>query len=207
MSSWNSSFLMKKGKPTKLEPLFSKNDKDMFYKYLSKATNYFEYGSGGSTVQASLRKNILNIYSVESDKSWHNKIKEIVKESHIKYIYVEMGTMPNTYGHPGPNATRDEKINYSEQILLLEKQELNNIDFILIDGRFRVASSLKCLTVINDNCTIAFDDFLNRSEYDIVLDYCDIIDKTTDNRMVILKRKSGVEITRELIAKYELMPN
>jgi hypothetical protein len=100
-----------------------------------------------------------------------------------------MGTMPNTFGHPGPNSTSDEKINYSEQILLLEKQELDNIDFILIDGRFRVACCLKCLTVINDNCIIAFDDFLNRLEYHIVLDYCDIIDKTTDNRMVILKKR------------------
>jgi hypothetical protein len=207
MSSWRSSGFIKKGQRTELEPLFSKNDKDMFYKYLSKAANYFEYGSGGSTVQASLRKNILNIYSVESDKSWHNKIKKIVKKSNIKYIHVEMGTMPNTYGHPGPNSTSDEKINYSEQMLLLEKQEVDNIDFILIDGRFRVACCLKCLSIIKDECIIAFDDFLNRSEYHIVLDYCDIIDNTTDNRLVILKRKSGIEIPREVIAKYELIPN
>jgi protein O-GlcNAc transferase len=207
MASWRPSNIIKKGQPTELEPLFSKDDKDMFYKYLSKATNYFEYGSGGSTVQASLRKNILNIYSVESDKSWHNKIKEIIKKSNIKYVYVEMGTMPNTYGHPGPNSTSDEKMNYSQQILLLEKQEVDNIDFILIDGRFRVACCLKCLTIINDNCIIAFDDFLNRHEYHIVLDYCDIIDNTTDNRLVILKKKSGIEITRELIAKYDLIPN
>jgi hypothetical protein len=179
----------------------------MFYKYLLNATNYFEYGSGGSTVQASLRKNILNIYSVESDKSWHNKIKKIIKKSDLNYIYVEMATLPNTYGHPGPNSTSDEKINYSEQILLLEKQKLDNIDFILIDGRFRVACCLKSLSIIKDECIIAFDDFLNRSEYHVVLDYCDIIDKTTDNRMVILKKKVGVEIPIELISKYELIPN
>jgi protein O-GlcNAc transferase len=207
MSSCDSSVLIKKEQTTQLDPLFSKNDKDMFYKYVSNAANYFEYGSGGSTVQTSLRKNILNIYSVESDRGWYNKIKEIIKKSNIKYVYVEMGTMPNTFGHPGPNSTSDEKINYSEQILLLEKQEVDNIDFILIDGRFRVACCLKCLTVINDNCIIAFDDFLNRLEYHIVLDYCDIIDKTTDNRMVILKKKVGIEIPRELIAKYELIPN
>ena len=207
MTSWTPTVLIKKEQTRQLEPLFSKNDKDMFYKYLSKAANYFEYGSGGSTVQASLRKYILNIYSVESDKSWYNKIKDIIKEGNIKYMYIEMGTLPNTFGAPGPNSTSDEKINYSQQILHLEKQEVDNIDFILIDGRFRVACCLKCLTVINDNCIIAFDDFLNRLEYHIVLDYCDIIDKTTDNRMVILKKKVGIEIPRELIAKYELIPN
>jgi hypothetical protein len=207
MSSWQSNVLIKKGQPTELEPLFSKNDKDMFYKYLLNATNYFEYGSGGSTVQASLRNNILNIYSVESDKSWYNKIKKINKKSDLNYIYIEMATLPNTYGHPGLNSTSDQKINYSEQILLLEKQKLDNIDFILIDGRFRVACCLKSLSVIKDECIIAFDDFLNRLEYHIVLDYCDIIDKTADNRMVILKKKVGVEIPRDLISKYELIAN
>lgn len=50
-----------------MDPSFSKNDLNMFYKYLDKATNYFEYGSGGSTYQASIRVNIKYIVSVESD--------------------------------------------------------------------------------------------------------------------------------------------
>jgi hypothetical protein len=37
-----------------------------------------------------------------------------------------------------------------------------------------------------DDCVIAFDDFLNRPYYHIVLDYYDIIEKTKDNSMVIL---------------------
>ena len=37
----------------------------MFYKYLNNTSVYFEYGSGGSTYQASTRKNIKKIYSVE----------------------------------------------------------------------------------------------------------------------------------------------
>ena len=42
-----------------MEPHLDKNDKNMFYKYLDNATVYFEYGSGGSTYQASIRNNIL----------------------------------------------------------------------------------------------------------------------------------------------------
>ena len=48
-----------------MNPHLSKNDKKMFYKYLDKANVYFEYGSGGSTYQASIKNNIKKIYSVE----------------------------------------------------------------------------------------------------------------------------------------------
>jgi hypothetical protein len=49
-------------------PHLAKNDEIMFYKYLDKINVYFEYGSGGSTYQASIRDNIVKVYSVESDK-------------------------------------------------------------------------------------------------------------------------------------------
>ena len=45
-----------------MEPWLGTNDKSMFYKYLNKSTTYFEYGSGGSTNQAAIRKNITKIY-------------------------------------------------------------------------------------------------------------------------------------------------
>ena len=52
----------------------------MYYKYLDKAKIYFEYGSGGSTYQASIRDNIKKIYCVESDLNWLNKLKENIKK-------------------------------------------------------------------------------------------------------------------------------
>ena len=47
--------------------------------------------------------------------------------------------------------------------------------------------------------------FLSRPHYHIVLEYFDIIEKTKDNRMVILKKKKNVNIPKELIEKYELI--
>ena len=58
-----------------MEPHLQKNDKEMFYRYLKNISVYFEYGSGGSTYQASIRKNIKSIYSVESDIEWQKKLK------------------------------------------------------------------------------------------------------------------------------------
>ena len=59
-----------------MQPHLANNDKIMFYKYLDKATIYFEFGSGVSTCQASIRNNILKVYSIESDKNWHEKLKK-----------------------------------------------------------------------------------------------------------------------------------
>ena len=70
-----------------MEPHVSDNDKKIFYKYLDNINVYFEYGSGGSTYQASIRKNIKTIYSVESDSTWHKKLKETITNTNINYIY------------------------------------------------------------------------------------------------------------------------
>lgn len=187
-----------------MEPHLSKNDKKIFYKYLDNINVYFEYGSGGSTYQASMRKNIKTIYSIESDIKWQKKLKQTIKNPNINYIYNKMDTKSNTWGHPGKNATNIQKINYSNHITKLSKEEQDSIDLVLIDGRFRVACCLKCYDIIKDNCLIAFDDFLTRRGYHIVLEYFDIIEKTQDNRMVILKKKKNVNIPKELIEKYEL---
>ena len=189
-----------------MEAWLADNDKIMFYKYLDNSKIYFEYGSGGSTYQASNRENIQVIYSVESDKIWHDKLKKLVKHKNIKFIFNEMDVKPNTGGNPGPNSTKIQRVNYSNQLLGLDKNAALEIDLILIDGRFRAACCLKSFDVISNDCLIAFDDFLNRSQYHIVLNYFDIIEKTQDNRMVILKKKIDISsVEKEIIEKYEMI--
>jgi hypothetical protein len=188
-----------------MEPCLGKNDLNIFYKYLDNKNVYFEYGSGGSTYQASIRENIKTIYSVESDLSWQKKLKQEITSSNIHYIYNEMDTERNTWGHPGKNATNIQKINYSNHMRNLSKEEQGNIDLVLIDGRFRVACCLKCYDIIKEDCLIIFDDFLDRPHYHIVLKFFDIIEKTQDNRLVILKKKKNMNIPTELIEKYELI--
>jgi hypothetical protein len=187
-------------------PHLAKNDLEMFTKYLDNCKVYFEYGSGGSTYQASIRENIVKIYSVESDKEWQTKLQENIKNDKVTYFFNEMDTQPNSWGRPGPNSTNIQCINYSNHIRNISKNDQDIIDLVFIDGRFRVACCLKCFDIINSNCLIAFDDFLDRKYYHIVLDYYNIIEKTIDNRMVILKKKENViSIPKELIEKYELI--
>lgn len=187
-----------------MEPHLDNYDKEMFYRYLNKINVYFEYGSGGSTYQASIRENIKTIYTVESDAEWVEKLKKTIINPNITYIFNEMDAHGD-FGIPGKNATNIQKINYSNHMRNLTKEEQNNIDFVLIDGRFRVACCLKCYDIIKDSCLIAFDDFINRPYYHIVLEYFDIVEKSQNNKMVILKKKKNVDIPKELIEKYELI--
>ena len=89
-----------------MEPHLSKNDKKLFYKHLDNCNVYFEYGSGGSTYQASIRKNIKTIYSLESDITWQKKLQKEITNPNINYIYNEMDTKPNTWDNPDKNATK-----------------------------------------------------------------------------------------------------
>jgi protein O-GlcNAc transferase len=189
-----------------MEPWLGHNDKQMFYKYLNKASIYFEFGSGGSTYQACLKQNIQKIYSVESDLRWNHKLRQILKnETKVQFIYNEMNARPNTWGYPGKNSIPSQRKKYSDQILIINENERKKIDLVLIDGRFRVACCLKCFGVVSDDCVIVFDDFLDRPNYHIVLNYYDIIEKTRDNRMVILKKKLDVDsIPKQIIDQYEL---
>lgn len=175
-------------------------------KYLKNIKVYFEYGCGTSTYLANNLDNIKKIYSVESDMEWINCVKENTKKDNIVFFFNEMDSKPNTWGNPGKNATKEQKISYSDSIKKITKEEQNLIDVLFIDGRFRVACCLKCYDVIKDDCLIAFDDFLNREYYHIVLKYFDIVEKTEDNRMVILKKKKKIQsLIKENIQQYELI--
>ncbi len=181
------------------------NDLKLFYNYLNKSKIYYEYGSGGSTYQASIRSNIKKIYSVESDQKWQKILKTKILKNNVNYIFNKMNTAPNSRGYPGKNATNIQKIKYSNRIKKLNKRQQRAIDMILIDGRFRVACCLKCYNVIKNDCFILFDDFLNRKKYHIVLKYFNIVKKTADNKMVVLKKKKNKTIPDKLIKKYELI--
>ena len=118
-----------------------------------------------------------------------------------------MGTKPDTWGYPCGHCLKIDLINYSEHMRNLSIEERSKIDLVMIDGRFRVACCLKCFEVINDDCYIIFDDFLHRKKYHIILVYYEIVEKTEDKRMVILRKKKNISIPDELIKNYELIPD
>lgn len=182
-----------------MEPHIKPLDKLLFYKYLDKATNYMEFGSGGSTYQASIRPNIKTITTVESDLEWIEKLQSKITHPFIQYNYIDIQAVPNNWGYPGEDCSPIHMKKYSDV------KAPSDTDLILIDGRFRVACCLKLFEQIKDKCIIAFDDFLDRNEYHIVLDYYSIIEKTTNNSLVILQKKQCDIPSIELIRQYEII--
>ena len=74
---------------------------------------YFEFGSGESTYKVSILNNIKNIYSVESDIQWYQKLKKLITNNNFIYIFNEMDTQPKSWDHPCKNAINIQKKNYS----------------------------------------------------------------------------------------------
>ena len=182
-------------------------ERDLFYKYLKKSKGYFEFGSGGSTYQATQIDNIKVIYSVESDLAWQNELKFKIdsQDDKLHYIYIDMKTEPSNLGYPGENSNLADWKKYSGAFNNLTNDQQKEIDFILIDGRFRAACALKCFENISQNTLICFDDFLNRPYYHIVLDFFDIIDQA--GRMVILQKKNVTPPGIYLLKNYESIPH
>lgn len=184
-----------------MEPHINPLDKLLFYKYLDKATNYMEFGSGGSTYQASLRPNIKSIKVIESDVLWINALNSKISHPSITFSYIDIESMPNSWGNPGKGCSKEKMKKYSDV------KVPEGVDMILIDGRFRVACCLKLFEQINGDCVIAFDDFLNRNYYHVVLDYYTIVEQTADTCMVILRKKDTMPPLIDLIEKYEVITN
>ena len=183
-------------------------EKKIFFQYLDNSKVYFEYGSGGSTYEAFKRTNIQKIYAVESDMFWVNKLyaNGIPKNSdRVQILYIDIKAEKNKYGYPGKNSTYEDWIKYSRAFGNLESSIKKEVDFILIDGRFRVACALNLLKEISENTIVAFDDFFNRKHYHIVLDYFDVVERV--GRMAFFKKKNIDPPSEELIFKYENLPN
>lgn len=181
-------------------------DRKMFYKYLEKASVYFEFGGGGSTYQAAIKPNIQKVICVESMKEWITTITTQLKDtSKVEFIYIDIKNdgCNGGWGHPSVKATPEDKVSYSNTIKYYHDNA--KIDLVLIDGRFRVACALKTFINVSDDCIIIFDDFLNRSQYHIILNYYEIIEKTIDNCMAVLRKKHVPPPSNELIQKYELI--
>jgi hypothetical protein len=172
-------------------------EKELFYKYLNKATNYLEFGSGGSTYNAVLRNNIKNILSVESDKLWYNKINNMINNKKLIYKFIDLNANPNNFGYP-ENVSFDIMKLYPS---VIEQYKHINFDLILIDGRFRVACALICFKYIDNNCFVLFDDIIGRPHYNEVFNYYNKIESV--GRMIVFKKKTNINYPSEqLINNY-----
>ena len=75
-------------------------------------------------------------------------IKEGIKNKRINLNHVDIGPLKE-WGNPLNEESKFKWHNYSEAIISVAKT--NNIDLVLVDGRFRVACILTSLLVTGPN--------------------------------------------------------
>lgn len=183
-------------------PLFmTLNEQILFSSYLSESKIYYEYGTGGSTLYACSLSHLHHILSIESDQNYlqdlinsSNCLQENMKTQRFLPVYANIGPT-QAFGYPITN----EQVNphfwsiYPESIVKLVKLYQHIPDFVLIDGRFRVASALMTLLVLPYHGLIAVHDFFPRKQYYSILKYYDTIDCI--ETLLIAKQKENINWT------------
>jgi hypothetical protein len=191
----------------------SSSEKILFSLYLKNSTVYYEYGTGGSTTFAcsllslsssassSIDSNLQTIFSIESDQEF---ITNLIDQSdclqanlqqHFYPVYPSIGPIKG-FGYPirNPNLILESQMNlwlsYPQSILTLVKRYKLPPDFVLIDGRFRVASALFTLLVLPSDSIIAIHDFSPRPQYYTILKYYEPIECV--NSLLIAKQKEKI---------------
>ena len=182
-------------KKIKFKPIMTNLEIIAFSFFMKKENIYFEFGSGGSTNIVSYYK--LKSYSVESDLTWHKKLKD--NKINAIYITVDLKTR-NKVGYPG----KETKINDWKKYIQSYHREYN-ADIILIDGRFRVACGLDVFQKIRNDTIILIHDYPKRKHYHILENYYLKI-KTWDSLVAFIKNPYIRTIPEDIYQKYLSIP-
>lgn len=169
----------------------------MLRRYLAKATHYFEFGSGGSTVCASTFANVETIETVESLREW---MGEVQKHStrHVRFHYVDINGDPHFGGHPRDQSKKDAWPLYSSAIA-----HAHNVpDTVLVDGRFRVASALQTWKASPDALVLVHD-YVNRPKYHALDQFFERIEQV--DTLVAFRAKKGVPLAHveDVLAQHQ----
>lgn len=182
-------------------PRMSLRETELFERHLKKAVKYFEFGSGGSTKLAT--RNNVEVYGVESDKFW---VDTLHKEAGplCKVEYVDIGPT-KAWGYPVDNTHQEKFTDYSEAIMRYDTA----FDFILVDGRFRVACTLNAIkhTLARQeniaDTLIYIHDFWDRADYHVVLEFLDTEHVAESAGLFRLKANINPALLDKVLEKYK----
>ena len=157
---------------------------------------FLEFGSGGSTsITSSLGTKVL---SVESDTKYVAAIRNLPNTIAIQADFGIVGPYGAPIFYPFRKMRRKWGESYSNLVWNLFPDL--NVDFVLIDGRYRVACALSViLRNRSSHYYILVDDYASREEYHIVNEFAQLID-ILEKRLAIFQVKGEI-IERERIYK------
>lgn len=171
-------------------PVMSADEISLLEKY-TPSGQILEFGAGGSTVFFAHR-GVQNIVTVESDAEW---IKKLLLGNALLRQWAKSGRWQALHAHIGatgewgvPLARRPSVawLNYHQSVWSAVNP--SQLDFVFIDGRFRVACALQVLLrTAGRNLPVMIHDFSPRTHYHVLLHFFEIID-AADTAVVLLRK-------------------
>lgn len=158
----------------KIKFWMSPKEKNFILAFLKKEDVMLEWGSGGSTLE--LSKHVKKYYSIEHDKVWYEKIKNIlVANNNVSLHYVasdkpRSSTDPNFSEQPSSYDEFATYINYGNKLGI-------KFNKVLIDGRARRWCAEEIIKHLCDDAIVFIHDFgiPERQRYNSVLKFYSIL--------------------------------
>ena len=171
-----------------MRPAMTEKEINVFKKFIGESQHYLESGCGGTTL-LTLDANVKQIDVVETDIDWIAKlraeprIEAALRSGKLRFHHRDVGKVIQ-WGIP-----KDEtkKVNWPFYSLGVWNEIKRDVDFIFVDGRFRVATTLAALCMAKPTATIMLHDYKERPHYDAVLEYAEPVDRV--DTALILRRK------------------
>ena len=164
----------------------------LFRTLLSRSRRYGEYGMGQSTLAAANSPEKL-IRSVDTSEQWKNHLADQLsdqQQAQTTLIHVDLGPVRD-WGFP---VSYEGRARFSDYFNAPWSEEFDP-DFVLIDGRFRVACFLTSLLRAKPGTLILFDDYTDRAYYHIV-ETCLAPDQSSERQAVFRVPEIGVDRDR-----------
>ena len=176
------------------EPEFDELSKPKFIDLLRRSEFYLEYGSGGSTLLAArIQKRFI---SVDTDPWFLRSVRRAIGTlaADQKLIHADIG-LTGPWGKPmrdtGLSASRLAKWRSYAATPWQDIANDDAPDLVLVDGRFRVSTTLLCCQKLykNPEARILVDDYAERPEYSVIERHADLIDMV--GRMAIFRPRAS----------------
>ena len=161
-----------------MQPRMSPGERSLFNSYARRATAIVEYGCGGSTFVA-LDAGVKRIRSVETDPVWITRlaaepmINAALAANRLELLHADVGEVTD-WGIP---VDKTFSIGWVDYPMVPWRDQSIEADFVLVDGRWRVASALTSALMTNGKALIAIHDLDIRPQYRAALILLDEIER------------------------------
>ncbi len=172
------------------EPEFDADSLPVFAELLRRSRFYLEYGSGGSTLLAA--RTSKRFVSVDTDKWFLRSVRRAIGplSTDQRLVHADIG-LTGPWGKPLRGNTRSRRKLRKWRAYAATPWRMiaddDAPDLVLVDGRFRVATTLLCCQKLHRHpgARILVDDYAGRPDYGVIEQHADLVGMA--GRMAVFK--------------------